>query len=178
MKREMNFELRYVSEMDPHLIYNLCGLLSSGPVGWLELIIKNREAATRGYITTMNKKQEFYKKLEASVLKIGFRNPILIRCGWCTKSVMYRIPLEMQNNPNNILVCDSHGGSRLWVAQKNNIKIPCLIQDYNGRFSDEELIPLRKEDILKYYTDTPKNIKINARGISVAGLPQIHLENN
>jgi len=174
----MKYELRYISEMDPYLIYNQCGPGSAGPVGWDEETIKKREVAAERYITAMNKKQGFYKKIEASVLKIGFRNPILIRCGWCPPKIICRLPPKMQKNLNKILVCDSNGGSRLWVAQNHNMKIPCIVQDYTGRFDNEELIPPHTEDILNYFTDKPKKVAINAQGIGVHDLPQIHMQDN
>lgn len=171
----MEFEIRY-AVLDPNLIFNECGPSSAGPPGWTEQRIKKREAAAERYIASMNKRSGFYDKLEASILKDGFRNPISVRCGWCPDKKNIKLPIEMQEDSKKILICDSHGGSRLWMAQKHNLKIPCMIVDFIGRFTNELLVAKTQEAVLKFYKDTPRRIKINEQGIAIYDLPMIHLE--
>jgi len=171
----MEYDLRY-AVLDSNLIFNVCGPLSAGPIGWDEPNIKKREVAAQKYISIMNRKQGFYTKLEKSILQEGVRNPILVKCGWCPERTLRRLPISMQKNINNILVCDSNGGSRLWVAQKHDLKISCLISDFVGRFSNEQLVEKTSNAALKFFKDKPEKLVINDHGIGIYDLPQVHLE--
>ena len=174
----MEFEIRYVV-LDQNLVFNECGPMSAGPPGWTDHLIKKREERAEKYINAMNKKSGFYTKLEASILKDGFRNPISVRCGWCPEHKIQKLPIEMQEDSTKILTCDSHGGSRLMIAQKLNLDIPCLIIDFIDRFSNELLVEKNSKALSKFYKDQPRSIVVNDHGIAVHDLPQIHLgENN
>ncbi len=158
----MDYDLRYVI-LDSNLIFNLIGIES-------------------------NKEEDFFTKLEESILDEGFRNPILVRCGWhpvesfafglkgWCRQLESKLPLEMQEDSKKILVSYNSGGSRLWVAQKHNLKIPCLIADFIGRFSDEQLVKKTEKDALRFFKDKPYRLTINSRGAMVQNLPQVHLE--
>ncbi len=171
----MEFEIRY-AVLDSNLIFNECGPMSAGPIGWSEHILKKKKEKAEKYIKTMNKKSGFYTKLEESILNDGVRNPILVRCGWCSEHKLMKLPIEMQKDTKKILMCDSHGGSRLWVAQNHNLKIPCLITDFIGRFSNEQLVEKDKTELLKLFKDKPRRISVNSHGVSIHDLPQIHME--
>jgi len=135
-------------------------------------------------------KEEFFSTLEKSILREGVRNPILVRCGWtlpdstfsiasqgwCGNKPKSQLPLKMQEDPKKILVCYNSGGSRLWVAQKYNMKIPCIISDCIGRFSNELLVEKIEKSILQFFKDKPSRILINSNGVMVQKLPNIHLQ--
>jgi len=150
--------------------------MSAGPPGWTESRLQKKRDRAEKHIKNMNKKSGFYTKLEESILKDGFRNPISVRCGWCSNHKSVSLPIEMQEDSTKILICDNHGGSRLWVAQKHNLKIPCIIADFVGRFSNELLIEKTPAAVLKFFKDKPQRIRIKSHGIGVHRLPQIHLE--
>ena len=169
-----DFVARHVT-IPSKLIYNLCGPESAGPPGWTDSRIQKRKDAAERYIATQNRKNGFYEKLEESVLREGFRNPILVTAGWALEKHIVRLPEEMRENHKKILVCDRHGGSRLWVAQKHNMDIPCIVSDFNDIFPNEKILKTQ-EEIQKHFMDTPQKIKLNPNGISVSHLPQIHLE--
>jgi hypothetical protein len=144
--------------LDPNLIYNYCG------------------PKTQQYIDTLNAENGFYIKLEESVKRTGLRNPILVTSGYqgCPNIKVNRIPSELRNDLQKIIVCDRNGGSRLWVAQRLGLSIPCIISDWTERFSHEkELFSI--PDIMKCYTDTPDEIIVNDHGVHIRSLPQIHL---
>lgn len=170
----MDFEIRYVI-LDSNLVFNQCGPMSAGPAGWDDEAVKIRKQRAAKYIAAMNKKTGFYDKLEESILKEGVRNPILVRCGWCPEGKIKDLPLEMQNDSSKILVCDSSGGSRLMITQKHNMKIPCIITDFVGRFSSQQLLN-DEDDILMVHKDEPKKVIINDHGVGIMDLPQIHFE--
>ncbi|KKL58968.1 hypothetical protein LCGC14_2220070, partial [marine sediment metagenome] len=94
-------------------------------------------------------------------LKDGFRNPILVNAGWCAKirdrGKNVRLPLEMQDDHSKILSCPQNGGSRLYIAQKHNLRIPCIIVDYIDRFPEFKLLET-KEDVLEQYIDIPPRV--------------------
>lgn len=85
------------------------------------------------------RKHNFFTKLEESVIKEGFINPILVNAGHCPWLWQRKLPAEMKNDSSKILVCCKWGGSRLWVAQKHNLDVPCLISDFINRFDEPSL---------------------------------------
>ena len=97
----------------------------------------------------------FYTKLEESVLKEGIRNPVF--CQSIEEGTFCR-----------------YGASRLWMAQKNGLKIPCIIADYVNRW--DELPELKtKNAVLAKYKDAPSTIVLTADEIRIEGCSQHHL---
>ncbi len=172
------YTLRY-GVLDSNIIFNECGPYSGGKEGWDEEAIKSREVKAVKMIETLNNDRGFYTKLEESILKDGFRNPILVNAGWCPKirdrGKNGRLPLDMQDDHSKILSCNTNGGSRLWIAQNHNLEIPCIIADYVDRFSDLLMLET-KEDVLKYYKDMPRKVMIMKDQFRVHHLPQAHME--
>lgn len=152
------FDLRY-KFLDACSIFNECGPNSAGN--------------PQQYVASLNHQNGFYQKLEKSILQHGIRNPILVRAGWCPPSKYDLLPDHMKKDNTEILICDSNGGSRLWVAQNHGLCVPCIVIDYIGRFSDAELLKCR-QDVEKKYANVPK-IVINEQGMNVTNLPHIHL---
>lgn len=170
----MDYDIRY-AVLDSALIFNQCGPMSAGPAGHTKEIIQRREKAANYFMDTMNKKQGFFTKLEKSILKEGFRNPIVIRSGYSSDRERILRRQKYAGDDKELLICVG-GGSRLWVAEKHKMKIPCIISDFMGRFAEEILVEKTTEAILKYYTDEPKQVTFNSNGVIVGGVPQIHLE--
>lgn len=105
-----------------------------------------------------------YEKLEKSILSEGFRNPIVITCGPPRKRDWKCVPPEMHSlNPKKLLFLETTvGGSRLWVAQKYRMSIPCIVNDWTGRFN--HLQPFTDLDKLKnLYADPPKKLSFDSR---------------
>lgn len=169
----MDYVIRYAI-LDSNLIFNQCGPMSTGPVGRNKKAIQLREEAAKYFVDTMNKKQGFFTKLEKSILKEGFRNPIVLRSGYSLDRARILRHREYTGEDKELLICVG-GGSRLWIAEKHKMKIPCIISDFMGRFAEEIPIEKTKEAILEYYTDEPNQITFNSAGIVVNGLPPIHL---
>ena len=169
-----NYILRY-GILDSNIIFNECGPWSGGPPGWDEISVERRDVVAQRLIKTLNDDRGFYTKLEESILKDGFRNPILVNAGWCPvvrdREQNVRLPLKMQEDHSKILSCPQNGGSRLYIAQKNKLQIPCLIADYVDRFPDFEIVET-KEEILEYYTDKPKKIMMLKESFRIFRLPQ------
>lgn len=158
-------------------IFNECGPESSGPAGWEPHLIQERYTAGQRYIKKLNEKNGFYDKLEKSIIECGIRNPIIISSGWVPTRKLIRLPIEMRNDHDKILVCHGLGGSRLWVAQKYKMMIPCIINDFTGRYNEYQLLKT-EQDIFDKFIDKPKTIKITEYGVCIGSVPQIHIEEN
>lgn len=171
----MLYKLRY-GILDSSIIFNECGPYSGGPEGWDEESITKRQIQGDRWIKNRNDRDQFFINLEKSILKESFRNPILICAGWCPKirdrGRNGRLPLEMQEDHSKILTCNINGGSRLYVAQKNNLEIPCIIADYVNRFSDFLLLE-NKKDVLSYYKDKPRKVMFTKDEFRIVHLPQV-----
>ena len=162
-----------------NLIFNECGPRSAGPRGggWDDDALAKRAKAAQKYIDTLNRKNGFYDKLEQSILNDGVRNPILVSAGWCPERKIPELPPKMKEDRFKILMCHSSGGSRLWVAQKHDMDIPCIITDFVGMFSEGKILKT-EQDIFNCYTDKPTKVKMGGHGVSINNLPQTHMEEN
>ena len=84
-----------------------------------------------------NSENDFYNKLEQSILDSGIKNPILVNSGKCDPILFKTLPKTIQNTNKRFLVCDFLGGSRLYIAQKHDLHIPCIVSDWTGNFPGE-----------------------------------------
>ena len=168
------YKLRY-GILKSKNIFNECGPYSGGKPGWDEDSIKSREVVALRKINGLNKQSNFYNNLEKSILKEGFKNPIIVNAGWCPKirdrGHNDRLPLDMQEDHSKILSCNTNGGSRLWVAQNHDLDIPCIIVDYIDRFPEFPILET-KDDILSCYKDQPEKIIIHKDVFRIRNLPQ------
>jgi hypothetical protein len=132
-----------------------------------------RELIMKEYEEQLDALCGHYSKLEASILAEGVRNPVIVTCGTPKKRSMDLLPPELRNqSPNRLLLLEtSTGGSRLHVCQKHNLTIPCLVNDWHGRFSNEPLVNSETE-AKQYYQDTPKSLTFNRRRGLTEGFDQ------
>lgn len=114
-------------------------------------LITNRIEPSNELIANLNEATGFYNNIETSILADGFRNPIIVIAGWTDDGIDMINGLEKESNTNKFC-CFINGGSRLWVAQKNGLKIPCLVADYIGQFKDEILVN-NVDEAMTYYQD-------------------------
>lgn len=126
-----------------------------------------------GHIDRLNEQNGFFDKLEESILKNGIRNPILVSIGWAPPAIFNRLPQDIQDNFNDTFICFIKGGSRLWVAQRNNIDVPCIVSDFIGKFSDQD--DLDEEGVISCFRDGPVQIAHGDKGMVIRNLPHIHL---
>lgn len=135
-----------------------------------------RDKAQEDYIKGKNSINHFYDKLEESILEKGIRNPILIQAGFCVEISQKYLPKEAQEDHSKILCCDRNGGSRLYIAQKYNMDIDCIISDFCGKFDNQFTELYNEEEIMEIYKDKPKKIIINKHGVHVQDLPHIQFD--
>ncbi len=173
MENRHLYKVRYVV-INSNDIYNECGPISAGPVGWDSHQINKRKIAAERYVKRLNDKNGFYIKLEDSILKNGVRNPILASAGWVPENKIKRIPPYLQNDIEKALVCHHLGGSRLWIAQKHNLMVPCLVSDFVEMFPNAEHL-MTEEQVMDKFMDKPRRISFSKYGLTVSNLPQVHL---
>jgi len=111
------------------------------------------------WVRKLEGRNEFYTKLEESILKEGFRNPIF--CNAIAEGTFSRV-----------------GTSRLWFAKKHGLDIPCVIADYVNAWP--ELEELKGEaEIRAKFKDQPHLIDLTSPTkvghVWIGGLPHYHL---
>jgi len=123
---------------------------------------EKRQISEDHYIEQFDKKNSnFYANLEQDVLKNGFRNPILITRGWAPDSAKKRIDQGFPDmDYENTMFCCTFGGSRLWVATKHKMLIPCIVVDYtNGPLISSRIDYVG--DLYRLFNDMPGPIMFN-----------------
>lgn len=166
-------------------IINLCGP-ENDPQGWTPEIIQARKQKTQERISR-GATRRFFGSLESSILREGIRNPIIVTAGLFSMEYMkvdkhlnyvqyaIRIPPEKIHNIRKLITCERLGGSRLYIAQKFDLKIPCIINDFIGLLPEAQVLN-NQEEILDCFTDKPQSIVLNHKGFLANGLPHVHME--
>lgn len=162
----------YFSHLDPNSIVNYIGPMN----GLFNIQDKNLvQKRLNQKISARNSLDNFYEKLEQSILEEGIRNPITVKAGWIMESKWKLLGITNQNK-KDLLFCDWNGGSRLYVAQKLCLpSIPCIILDYVGRFNHLKEITTN-EELKTYFPDPPEKIKWMKDDLKIIKLPQVHME--
>lgn len=156
--------VRYV-ELPATKIFGMVGRCGGGYntvwEDWSPIGRVKRRAIMREYERELNKICGHYSKLEKSIRTEGIRNPIVVTCGRPKKRLLKHLPPEMLDLPESelLLLEGTTGGSRLHVAQSLNLTIPCIVNDWTGRFADEPEIT-SEEQARTYYKDQPSGIEI------------------
>ncbi len=122
--------------------------------------IKNPIQPDEKRIEKLNEENGFFEKLEASMLKDGIRNPIVVNA-------------YIEND--EVIFENRYGGSRLMLAQKHNLDIPCIIADFDNIFPEAELLSDGNK-IKAKFKDTPRKVLYKPHGINISGCLDYHLE--
>jgi hypothetical protein len=176
MYKDYNFKLRFLN-IKAQRILNLCGPDRNGPWGDDPETVEARRLKTRKIVGKRNNKDFFYSKLERSISLQGIRNPIIVSAGFVSKGAIKYLPkhLREEDEIEKLLVCDRHGGSRLYLAKRYNSDLPCIVNDFVDMFPNS--IELKNEDdIRNLFLDQPRRIIVNEHGLHLVDVPQIHLE--
>lgn len=175
-------KVRYAIIEDPNSIFGMVGRCGSGYNtiwdDWSPQGREKREKINDEWYERYDAITNHYSKLEESILKEGMRNPLVITCGYPLIRRVRNLPNEMRSaKPEDLLLLEGYdGGSRLWVAQKHNIPIPCIINDRTGRFANCEELKT-KEQILAKYQDKPQFFSLSSSGVSCTKIQHAHLDN-
>lgn len=162
----------FYAELDPNRIFGMVGRCGGGYntvwEDWSKEGRWAREQITQEYEEGLDKICGHYSKLEDSILKTGFRNPLIITCGRPIRKKLFHLPPELKaKSPHELLLLEGvTGGSRLWVAQKHNITVPCIVNDVTGRFYSDNPI-LSTQVASSYFKDLPHRLILDRiRGLS------------
>jgi hypothetical protein len=161
----------YYDIIDPNLIFGSVGRCGGGyNTLWEDWSPEGREARERimkEYEEGLDKICGHYSKLEYSILKEGFLNPLIVTCGLPRKRSLKHLSPEILLKPKEqwLILEGVTGGSRLWVAQKYGIPVPCIINDRTGNYNRGISITTL-EQALSYFKDPNSNITMNSTGIS------------
>jgi hypothetical protein len=159
--------IRYV-ELPAKQIFGMVGRCGGGYnslwADWTPEGRAARESIMAEYEEELNKICGHYTKLEASILAEGIRNPVVITCGLPKKRTKQHLPPEMLARPESelLLLEGTTGGSRLHIAQKHNMMISCIVNDWTGRF-DRAAEVTSEAQARTYYKDQPAQIKVDPR---------------
>ena len=156
----------YFTYLDPNKIFGMVGRCGGGyNTVWEDWSPEGRiarENIMREFEDGINEICGHYSKLEESILAEGFRNPIIITCGHPIRKKLKHVPPEIRkiNFKKWLLMEGFTGGSRLWVAQKHNIPVPCFINDFTGSGMYNLKISTI-EQASTYYKDPPKRLSFH-----------------
>lgn len=165
IKNMNHYQVRYVL-LPAREIFGMVGRSGGGYnsiwTDWSDEGRRKRDLIMAEYEQAMDELCGHYRKLEESVLSEGFRNPVIITCGPPKKRTMSHLPPEMRSRPPEelLLLETTVGGSRLHVAQKYDLQIPCIVNDWTGRFSREPEITTIEEARM-CYMDQPRGLSFN-----------------
>lgn len=158
----------YYTLLNPNKIFGSVGRCGGGyNTVWEDWTVSGRiarDSITRQYEEGMNSICGHYEKLEKSILEEGFRNPLIITRGFPLKRKLSHLPPEILNLSlgERYILEGVTGGSRLWVAQRHNIPVPCIVNDRSNLSPTSKLIE-KKEDALSLFKDPPKSLYIDRR---------------
>lgn len=139
-----------------------------------------RELVMKEFEEELDKICGHYSRLEESILKEGIRNPLIVTCGLPLWRNIKHLPPEMMTKSQEqlLLLEGGTGGSRLWIAQKYNLEVPCIINDQTRHYRLNPLIS-NTQDAKAYYKDDI-SLKLTPRhGLHEVGTlnkPSVHLE--
>jgi hypothetical protein len=167
-------EIRFV-KIPARKIFGMVGRCGGGYntlwEDWSDEGRKKRELIMQEYEHELDKICGHYQRLEKSILEEGMRNPIVITCGYPKRRQRRHLPPELRDNVESelLLLEGTTGGSRLYIAQKYNLTINCIVNDWTGRYQHSPRITT-ETDARQYYTDQPDQIIIDPyRGVYTEG---------
>lgn len=179
----MACNIRYAT-LDPGTIYDLTDpmhlvefrrLLKSPGLWWSPQFTTYREFVGQRYEELFNDNIGHYSLLEESILQRGIINPIVVTSGSPRFQDISNLPPHIQPNADDMIFSEVWGGSRLKIAKKHNIKVKCIINDWNGIFRHKQLLQT-DYDILQLM-DKPDEYKVKrtTSGVTIANFSFSHI---
>ncbi len=171
----MIVKLRFV-ELEANKIFNWlnpmnvtcwCAFHEWHSTWWEPETVNRREHFAKIWTEEFDKITGHFSRLEESIQKDGMHHPInavsgSFRCAHLKDQVNSTIafPPELQARPNETIYSHTFGGSRLTIAQKYGMTVPCAIHDFENLFNEQPEITAQnyKEwfgDSYIFTTNTP-----------------------
>lgn len=119
--------------------------------------IENPMCPSEHQVRYGNEQNGFFTKLEESILREGFRNPINV---WVKE--------------DGTLTTWYYGGSRLMIAKKHTLSVPCIVSDPINKFLNAKILN-DVEEIRAMFKDRPKTVIFEKDGLNISGCIDSHL---
>ena len=133
-----------------------------------------RDLIENEYVSQFDAVAGHYRRLHDSIEREGFRNPIMVSAGFLERRLPKDLPPDMRGR-SDLIVSEYLGGSRLWVAARLGVPVPCIVNDYANVLPDAETLP-NLSAVLEKFTDAPKRAEITPQGAAyINSLPFMHL---
>ena len=156
MTATLPYKIRFVT-LSSRSIYNYVG-----PWDWNDNEIRR---AKRAYL--YDRMVTWFDELEQSILLDGIKNPISIVSGKLRLNDWLSLPEYARKNQ---LTCNLLGGSRLFIAQKHDLPVPCIVSDFTDRFSNCPEV-YQATDIKKLFVNPPSRIIYSKHGLDLRTIP-------
>lgn len=108
------------------------------------------------YIEEFDKAAGHYRELEKSILKEGFRNPVMLTSGKLLRRSFLELPADVRKEIKTRMFCEYNGGSRLLIAAKHDLELPALVNDFANLFPNKTAVPYASDMHLNFYREKPK----------------------
>ena len=119
---------------------------------------------TEEQVAIHNARNNFFANLEESIKEKGIRNPIIVTAGWVPGPIRKNLNMLMEETYKTS-ICWQVGGSRLYVAQKLGLDIPCIVKDHNNVYSSPPLTT--ENEIWALFKDPPERITLDKKGLAI-----------
>jgi hypothetical protein len=173
--------LRYVPSFPASKIFGMIGLKGFGPNSyWDDWSKEGRESYEKivdEYITRYDAWTGHFTRLEESVKREGFRNPLIVTSGPPRMKSQKGIPPELLEKPKEewILLDGFYGGSRLYVAQKLGMEVPIIVNDWTRAF-DESMEIMNLNHLSTFFADTYETAVVHPQhGLVVRNIQSYHM---
>ncbi len=151
----MSVILRYV-ELEPDKIFNwldpmniTCWLAFHEwhDTWWSDETVKMRKEFGKIWTEEFDKITGHFSKLEESILKDGILHPVSTVSGQLRDVLLNKkvespivFPPHYYKDISKSVYTHTCGGSRVTIAQRHNIKVPCAVHDFENIFNTSEQI--------------------------------------
>lgn len=170
----MKYKVRFGIFKNPMLIFNFRGPMEGmhpyPPPNSVEEELELFKQSDTVMREQNRRSRNFYTRLFSSIEEEGFRNPIVVHCGWAPEKVRKFMPKRHFIRKDTQLACFQSGCKRLWYAQRESMEIPCLINDFNNAFPHLDEITT-VEEIEGLFEDKPKSIRFHKSGVVIDDHP-------
>jgi hypothetical protein len=134
-----------------------------------------RDEIERLYVGAFDDANGHYSRLEASVLKEGVRNPVMLVTGGVHRRKECELPPQWRGRKDAV-ISEYLGGSRIDIARRHGLAAPAIVNDFGNVFADARRIGTAAE-LLACFTDKPRRVEFNTeRGAYVNDMPYAHME--
>lgn len=133
-----------------------------------------RDLMERVYVDGFNEANGHYTRLEEDILARGIKNPVMLVTGGVQRRQPRELPPEWRGR-RDAIVSEYLGGSRLFIAQKHDLEVPAIVNDFGRVFPDATCLR-SVEDVAACFEHRPKTVMFSeAEGAYVNDMVYSHM---